>query len=129
MATTLLPPDFKEFLQLLNRHQIEYLLIGGYAVNIYGYTRPTGDMDIWVAVHENNAKQLVQVFEQFGLKGLSPDLFLNDKMLRIGEKPFRLEILKTISGVIFESCYPNRNIQRIDGVEVSVIDLENLKKK
>ena len=50
MATILLPPDFKEFLQLLNDHQVEYLLIGGYAVGYHGYPRATGDMDIWVDV-------------------------------------------------------------------------------
>ena len=46
MATILLPPDFKEFLQLMNDFKIEYLLIGGYAVGYYGYPRSTGDMDI-----------------------------------------------------------------------------------
>jgi len=49
MATILLPPDFKEFLQLLNSERIEYLLVGGYAVGYYGYPRATGDMDVWVA--------------------------------------------------------------------------------
>ena len=59
MATILLPPDFKEFLQLLNEHQVEYLLIGGYAVGYYGYPRTTGDMDVWIAVHEQNAQRIV----------------------------------------------------------------------
>ena len=45
-----LPPDFKEFLRLLDKHDVEYLLIGGYAVGYYGYPRSTNDMDIWVAV-------------------------------------------------------------------------------
>ena len=44
-----LPPDFKDFLQLLNSEQVEYLLVGGYAVGHYGYPRTTGDMDIWIA--------------------------------------------------------------------------------
>lgn len=42
-----LPPDFKDFLKLLNLKQVEYLLIGGYAVSYYGYPRATGDMDVW----------------------------------------------------------------------------------
>ena len=45
-----IPPDFKEFLRLLNFHQVEYLLIGGYAVGYYGFVRATGDMDIWVKI-------------------------------------------------------------------------------
>ncbi len=46
-----LPPDFKEFLRLLNTHGVEYLLIGGYAVGYHGYPRATNDMDIWIAIH------------------------------------------------------------------------------
>src|SRR5579862_7228503 len=55
MATPVLPPDFKEFLQLLNSNGVEYLLIGGYAVGYYGYVRATADMDIWVALNVTNA--------------------------------------------------------------------------
>jgi hypothetical protein len=47
MATVNLPPDFKEFLQLLSAHHVEYLLIGGYAVAYHGYPRATADMDVW----------------------------------------------------------------------------------
>ena len=57
MATIRLPLDFKEFLKLLNSHQVEYLPVGGYAVGYHGYPRATGDMDLWVAVHQNNAER------------------------------------------------------------------------
>ena len=50
MATKL-PQDFKEFLKLLNEFNVEYLLIGGYAVAHYGYPRPTADFDIWIAMN------------------------------------------------------------------------------
>jgi len=46
MATIQLPPDFKEFLKLLNSNKVEYWVVGGYAVNYYGYSRATGDLDI-----------------------------------------------------------------------------------
>lgn len=49
MATTRLPPDFKEFLKLLAAHKVRYLLIGGYAVNAFGYVRNTIEMDVWIA--------------------------------------------------------------------------------
>ncbi|MES2464628.1 MAG: hypothetical protein V4671_29040 [Armatimonadota bacterium] len=63
MATILLPPDFKEFLQLLNDHDAKYLLIGGYAVGYYGYPRTTGDMDIFIAHGQPNASRIVAVAE------------------------------------------------------------------
>ena len=55
MATFNLPPDFKEFLQLLHDKKVEYLVVGGYAVAFHGFPRPTGDIDIWIAVSPGNA--------------------------------------------------------------------------
>ena len=125
-----LPPDFKEFLQLLNTHQVEYLLIGGHAVGYYGYPRATADMDVWVAMHPQNAAKMVQVLKEFGfdVPELSANLFLKkDQMVRMGVAPVRLEILTTISGVDFADCYAERIVDVIDGVEVSIISLKHLK--
>ena len=40
--------DFREFIQALNDNDVEYMLVGGYSVILYGHNRTTGDMDIWV---------------------------------------------------------------------------------
>jgi len=130
MAMIHLPPDFKEFLQLLNSHQVEYLLIGGYAVGYYGYPRATGDMDVWIAINPENAEKLVTVLKDFGfdVPNLSTKLFLEKgKITRMGVPPMRLEILNTISGVSFEECYADRKIDVIDGVEINFISLSHLK--
>lgn len=130
MATIQLPPDFKEFLQLLNIHKVEYLLIGGYAVGYYGYPRATGDMDVWIAVHSDNARRVVKALNEFGFPLSAEDmsLFLQEnKITRMGVPPLRLEILTTISGVTFPECYAQREIREIDGVTVSLISLANLK--
>lgn len=82
-----LPPDFKEFLKLLNSHQVEYLLIGGYAVSYHGYPRATNDIDIWIAVHPDNAARMVAVLNEFGfnLAEVSAELFLKvPGIVRIG---------------------------------------------
>lgn len=130
MATTHLPPDFKEFLQLLNAHQIKYLLIGGYAVSYYGYPRATVDMDIWIAISPDNAQKIVNALQEFGfdVPELSNELFLQEnKIIRMGVPPVRLEILTTISGVEFETCYNQRTIDTVDGVEINLISLQHLK--
>jgi predicted nucleotidyltransferase len=130
MATVHLPPDFKEFLQLLNSRQVEYLLIGGYAVGYYGYPRATADMDIWIAIEPENAEKVVEVLQEFGfgVEELTPDLFLEEEqIIRMGLPPVRIEILTTISGVSFEECYAARQIDVLDGVEVNLISLEHLK--
>lgn len=122
--------DFKEFLRLLNSNQVEYLLIGGYAVSYHGYPRATNDMDVWVAVHPDNAERLVNVMQAFGfsVEGLPSDLFLKEnKIVRMGVPPTRIEVLTGISGVTFDECYADRIVGEIDGVVVSLIDLEHLK--
>ena len=68
MAEQALPDDFREFLRLLTEANVEYLLIGGYAVGYHGYPRTTADMDIWVAISPENAARLVGVFNRFGLQ-------------------------------------------------------------
>jgi len=130
MAMILLPPDFKEFLQLLNDHEVDYLLIGGYAVGYHGYPRATGDMDIWIAIHPDNAEKLVTVLAAFGFgaAGIAADLFLQpNNVIRMGNPPLRLEILTTISGVEFADAYAQRVTDIIDGVLVNIINLSQLK--
>jgi hypothetical protein len=130
MATVNLPPDFKEFLQSLSAHQVEYLLIGGYAVAYHGYPRATADMDIWIALHPQNAEKVVAALKAFGfdLPELSPALFLKEgQIIRMGVPPLRIEIATSISGVRFEECYAARVIAILDEVEVNLISLPHLK--
>jgi len=125
-----LPPDFKEFLKLLKSKNIKYLLIGGYAVGYHGYPRATNDMDIWVAIDSENAELLVQALKEFGFDTpqLSKDLFLEEnKVIRMGVAPIRIEILTSISGVNFEECYQKKVGDEIDGIQVDIINLKHLK--
>ena len=72
-----LPSEFKEFLKLLNEQSVRYLLIGGYAVGYHGYPRATNDMDIWIAIHPDNAKRVVNALHEFDFD--LPHLKLNKK--------------------------------------------------
>jgi len=131
MATIRLPPDFKEFLKLLKEHNVRYLLIGAYAVNYHGYIRATGDMDVWIAIHPDNAQKIIAALRAFGIDDpdVNLDFFLQEKkILRMGVPPVRLEITTSISGVEFDVCYQSRIVDELDGIEVNLIDLENLKR-
>jgi hypothetical protein len=131
MGTIHLPPDFKEFLGWLNRHDVEYLLVGGYAVGYHGYPRATIDIDVWVAATPENAVRVVSALEDFGFGSeiLVPKLFLEkDKIFRMGLPPIRIEILTSISGVGFADAYLNRVEDELDGVLVKLINLQDLKK-
>jgi predicted nucleotidyltransferase len=119
-----LPPDFKEFLALLNSEKIEYLVVGGYAVAFHGYPRPTGDLDLWIAIHPHNLAKLMIALAKFGFghAGATPDLFMiPGRVVRMGVPPVRIEILSSISGVDFPACYTRRVDTVVDGVPLSVI--------
>jgi hypothetical protein len=125
-----LPTDFKEFLQLLNTHGVEYLLVGGYAVGYHGYPRATVDMDIWVASNPQNAARTVAAIREFGfdVEQLREELFLQaNKIVRMGEPPLRIEVMTSVSGVDFDTCYPQRIAEVVEGVPINFINLENLK--
>jgi hypothetical protein len=130
MGTIHLPQDFKEFFQSFNRHEVEYLLVGGYAVGYHGYPRATIDIDVWVASSPENARRVVAALEDFGFGGevLSEELFLEgDQVVRMGLPPMRIEILTSISGVDFQDAYDQRIEDVLDGVPVKLISLQHLK--
>jgi len=122
--------DFKDFLRLLNSNTVEYLLVGGYAVGYHGYPRATGDMDIWIAISETNARKTAKVLSDFGMpkEAVSKGLFLErDKVIRLGVPPVRIGVITGASGVDFVECYSRREVIDIDGIPVSFISLKDLK--
>ena len=124
-----LPKDFKEFLKLLHSKKIEYLVVGGYAVGLYGYPRATGDMDVWVAINENNASRLVEALNEFGFSSskIKKNVFLEkDKVIRMGVPPLRIEVITSIDGVIFKECYKRKNSIIVDDIQVNFISLSDL---
>jgi hypothetical protein len=126
-----LTKDFKEFLQCLNGHGVEYLVIGGHAVAFHGYPRATADLDVWVALDPSNASRLVAALKDFGfdVPDLSPDLFLSsNRIVRMGIAPNRIEIQTGIDGVEFSDCYPARVAAQLDGIAVEFISLADLKR-
>ena len=124
------PQDFVEFLKLLNAHNVEYLLVGGFAVAIHGYPRTTADMDVWVSRNQANAERIVLCLREFGFDtpDVTPELFEDpDRIVRMGEAPLRIEILMEIDGVNFDDCYSRADEQMVDGSPVPVISLNDLK--
>ena len=131
MAMIPLPPDFSEFLKLLNEHDVKYLLVGGYAVSYHGYIRATGDMNIWIRADSENAVRVVSTLVDFGFSvaGLNMDLFTGDNnVVRMGIPPVQIEILTSISGVEFDDCYESRIEITLNETPVNIISLDKLRK-
>ena len=127
----ILPPDFKDFLQLLNENDVEYLLVGGYAVALHGYVRYTADMDIWVLTTPENAQKVVNALSAFGLPdaGQLIEIFQKEKrVVGMGLPPYKIEVVTSIDGVSFETCYQQRLTIDIEGVSVNYLSLKDLRK-
>src|SRR3954451_7764971 len=100
MAKRLLTPEFREFLACLNQAGVEYLLVGGYAVNHYGYHRFTEDIDFWIAVSEANFERLLTAIRDFfgeDLPGLDKQFLQRHEALFFGAVPNKIEVFKQCS--------------------------------
>jgi hypothetical protein len=109
---------------------VRYLVVGGYAVALHGYPRTTGDLGVWVEQSESNAERIVAALRVFGfdVPALRPALFLEDeRVVRMGRPPLRIELLTSVSGVRFAFCYGDRVTDRLGDAEASVIGLGCLK--
>lgn len=106
------------------------MLVGGYAVGYYGYPRATVDIDIWIERSEANADKAVAVLEEFGFENAGSQrkwLLEQDKVVRMGREPNRIELLTGIDGVDFLDCSSRGIEAQIDGISVRIIALEDLK--
>jgi len=125
----MLNPDYKEMLECLSEEKVRFLLVGAYALAVYGYPRATKDIDFFVRASPENAASLVRALSRFGapLEGISEMDFASEGIVfQIGNSPRRIDILTRISGIDFESAYANRRVVSVDGLEVPVISLSDL---
>jgi len=123
--------DFKQFIELLNKNNVRYLVVGGYALAFHGFPRYTKDIDFWVWVNEDNARNLVKTLEEFGFSSLDlkEDDFLSPGyVVQLGQPPGRIDLLTSVTGLDFEECYETRVNIEIRGSKIDFIDLESFKK-
>ncbi len=116
--------DLREFVALLNSHQVEFLVVGAYAVAFHGYPRYTGDLDILVRPNAENAHRVQDVLVEFGFGGLGirvEDLAAPGKVVQLGVSPNRIDVITSITGVTFEQAWDSREQSELDGVAVFFI--------
>jgi hypothetical protein len=123
--------DFREFVALLIKHKVEYLIVGGYAVGIHGYPRYTGDLDIWLNTTEENAARVLKAVNEFGFSSFNltiEDLMKEGNVIQLGYPPLRIDLLNQIDGVAFIECYANKKVIEIDKLEINFISYADLLK-
>ncbi len=129
-------PDYKELLQVLNECEVDYLIVGGFAVMKYGEPRYTKGLDLWVENSAQNSVRLVRALTKFGAPlehdGITAETFTENQVVyQIGIAPVRVDILTSITGVDFDNAWKNRVASTFFGVAVnfiSQVDLETNKR-
>lgn len=142
--------DFRDFLNALNKAEVRYILVGGYSVVLHGYSRTTGDMDLWVERNAENYHKLKIAFQIFGMPvfDMTEENFLAHPVWDVftfGTPPVAIDIMVNLEGLDFEDTFKkavyfeddelkirtiNRNdliaAKRIAGRAKDINDLENL---
>lgn len=125
-------PDFIDFIEALNANDVDYVLVGGYAVNLHGHFRGTGDMDIWVKPTKTNYRKLSNAFFDFGLSlfDMVESKFLDTEsydVFSFGRKPISIEIMTKVKGLDYTNTAKNRiSFEIKKGVFVQTISLDDL---
>ncbi len=122
--------DFREFIELLNNNEVEYLVVGGYAVGFHGSPRFTGDIDFWLAISRENASKIMKVLTEFGFSSLDiteSDFLNEDLIIQLGYEPVRIDLLTSVTGLNFTECFPRKVEANFSGLKVNFIHLNDLK--
>lgn len=124
-----LPEDFKEFIELLNVHQVKYLIVGGYAVGFHSRPKFTQDLDIWLEPSEQNAERVLKVLRDFGFGELEitvEDLTNPDRIIQLGYAPLRIDIITSLSGLDFSKAFQTKVEGQYLGVKAHFISIGDL---
>ncbi len=121
--------DFEEFIGLLNKHKIKYMIVGAYALALYAKPRNTGDLDIFIERSENNAKSILQVLIEFGLESLEitkADFMTEGRVLQLGVSPVRIDIMNSIDGIEFNTAFNRIEKVNFGSITANFISKEDL---
>lgn len=123
--------DWKEFLELLNSHGVEYVIVGAHALALHGLPRYTRDIDVFVRVEESNARRIAQVLREFGFASLNltaADFLQQGTIVQLGVEPYRIDVLTALTGLEFDEAWAGRKAGMLDGVKVWFLDAASFRK-
>ena len=125
----MLNQDYKEMLSLLLEEQVEFVLVGAYAMAAHGYPRATGDIDLYINPSAENSQRVYNCLARFGapMDELRPDEFSTpDVVFQIGIAPRRIDMITMIDGVTFKEASEDALEVDIEGLRVPVLSKSNL---
>lgn len=121
----------KHMLKQLIEFNVDFILVGGYAVNFHGYNRATGDMDIWLRPDNSNRQAFLELlkadgFDENSLNHVSQIDFTQAAAFHVGEKPLQIDFLTRLSGVIYDDAFQKKETLNLDDMKIPVIHIEDL---
>ncbi len=125
----MLNKDYKEMLQLLLEEQVDFMLVGAYALGAHGYPRATGDIDIWVKADEINSINIYRALERFGapLDQIAVNDFAQEGIVfQIGVTPRRIDIVTHLDGVSFDEADEDKIIVKVEGLKLPILSFDKL---
>ncbi len=117
--------EHQNLLRLLQQHNVEFLLIGGYAVIFHGYKRTTGDMDLWLRPTNENKEKLVLALKEDGfeandLKVLDALNFEDHLVFSYGIEPLKVDFITRVNLVTFDEANVNKIVREVEDVSIPV---------
>ncbi len=128
-----LPADYVEFIALLEKHGVPFLIIGGVCFAFHAQPQYTKDIDFWIRRDAVTAEKMLSVVTEFGFGNLKPPLTSDDflkrgSIVQLGHEPVRIDILNDVKGALFESAWERRVTLNIDGAKLAFLDRDSLTK-
>ncbi len=123
-----LTPEYKEIIELFNKYNVKFLVVGAYAMSAFGYSRSTYDIDLYIEKSDDNAINIVTALEDFGIgfEVNKKDFIEDNSIIQIGVAPIRIDILTDIDGVMFEDVYKNKILHDFGDVEAFIISIDDI---
>jgi hypothetical protein len=121
--------DFRDFIALLNRHDVHYLIVGGFAYSFYAEPRYTKDIDVLIEQSKENAAKVMKAIIDFGFEDIDlseKDFLEADQIIQLGVAPVRIDILTMIKGLDFERFWENRVTGRYGDIDIFFISKQDL---
>lgn len=119
----MLNPDFKGILLCLKEEEVDFIVVGAYALAAHGFPRATGDIDLWVRISPDNARKIICALAKFGapLSDLSDQDFMSSQsVIQIGVEPCRVDIITGIDGIEFLEAWQNKVKVVVEGIDLYV---------
>ena len=121
--------DYEEFLELLNKHNVRYCVIGAFALAFHARPRYTKVMDILIEPTTNNANRLLVALDEFGFGSLNlavDDFTTQGNIIQLGYEPVRIDIITSIKGLEFADIWRSRVQGPYGKQTINFIDRQNL---